>query len=80
MICGVFAVGLLTPQCIGGFFFLRFICPAIVAPSGFGITSVNTQPCQRALILISKVIQNVSNAITERKEVKGVIPSYQLLI
>jgi len=50
---------------VGGFLFLRVFCPAIVAPSGFGI--VPTAPggtAQRGLTLIAKTLQNVANNVT----------------
>ncbi|ELR22855.1 GTPaseactivator protein for Ras-like GTPase [Acanthamoeba castellanii str. Neff] len=44
---------------VGGFFFLRFICPALVAPEQWGLVA----GMRRALILISKVVQNVANEV-----------------
>jgi len=49
---------------IGGFFFLRFICPSIVVPSIIGIHEVPSQEAQRGLILVAKVLQNMSNSIS----------------
>jgi len=44
-------------------FFLRFLCPAIVSPEGFGILiDTPLEPdARRALILVSKLLQNLSN-------------------
>ncbi|KAJ5073737.1 ras gtpase-activating protein [Anaeramoeba ignava] len=50
---------------IGGFIFLRFICPAIVSPSNFGVINFPlTKSAQRGLLLLSTVIQALSNGIT----------------
>lgn len=46
----------------GAFFFLRFLIPAIIMPHLFGI--LNQEPdtkTQKGLVLISKIIQNMSN-------------------
>jgi len=50
----------------GGFIFLRFICPSIVTPELFSIKT--DADSRRPLILISKVIQNISNDIDVKKE------------
>lgn len=43
---------------VGGFYFLRLICPSIVSPDGFGVISSSVPPtARRPLVLISKVIQ-----------------------
>jgi hypothetical protein len=49
---------------VGAFVFLRFFCPAIVAPDVEGL--VNTTPSKemrRGLLLIAKVIQNLANNV-----------------
>ncbi|GAM24112.1 hypothetical protein SAMD00019534_072870 [Acytostelium subglobosum LB1] len=47
---------------IGGFMFLRFICPAIVAPEVFGlIQNTPTVESRRGLVLVSKLLQNLAN-------------------
>lgn len=49
---------------VGGIIFLRFICPAIFAPEGFGL--VSTPPSgesRRALTLIAKILQNLVNGV-----------------
>jgi len=49
---------------VGGFYLLRFICPAIVAPDTYNLVKNCTPPnrnARRGLILISKVIQSLSN-------------------
>ncbi|KYQ96896.1 Ras GTPase activation domain-containing protein [Tieghemostelium lacteum] len=47
---------------IGGFIFLRFICPAIVAPEIFGLTNESpSTDSRRGLVLVSKLLQNLAN-------------------
>ncbi len=49
-------------RAIGGFYFLRFICPALMAPQVYGLLEEPPHPmAQRQLILIAKVIQNLAN-------------------
>lgn len=49
---------------VGAFVFLRFICPAIVAPEAEGLVSVApTKEMRRGLLLIAKVIQNLANNV-----------------
>lgn len=49
---------------VGGFLFLRFICPAIVAPEVYNLCPhVPPMAVRRGLILISKAIQNLSNGV-----------------
>eukprot|EP01125_Pyxidicula_operculata_P009385 TRINITY_DN308_c1_g1_i1.p1 TRINITY_DN308_c1_g1~~TRINITY_DN308_c1_g1_i1.p1 ORF type:complete len:590 (+),score=125.67 TRINITY_DN308_c1_g1_i1:28-1797(+) len=52
---------------VGGFIFLRFFCPAIPAPDNeaYGLISPSalTKPARRALVLISKCIQNLANGL-----------------
>eukprot|EP00033_Pygsuia_biforma_P004189 GCRY01004596.1.p1 GENE.GCRY01004596.1~~GCRY01004596.1.p1 ORF type:complete len:441 (-),score=63.79 GCRY01004596.1:169-1491(-) len=51
-------------KAVGAFFFLRFVCPSVVAPDGFGIIDTKLEPQhRRALILISKVLQTMANNI-----------------
>lgn len=52
-------------QLVGGFFFLRMVCPAIVSLSSFAIRSAPAFSAeqQRAAILLSKVLQNLSNQV-----------------
>jgi len=50
---------------IGSFIFLRFFCPAIVAPENIDLdVSPDTREVRRALLLITKVIQNLANNVT----------------
>jgi len=49
---------------VGGFYFLRFLCPALVSPEGFGIISSSpSSKSRRSLILVSKVLQNLANDV-----------------
>eukprot|EP01092_Planopodium_desertum_P000331 TRINITY_DN10464_c1_g2_i1.p1 TRINITY_DN10464_c1_g2~~TRINITY_DN10464_c1_g2_i1.p1 ORF type:complete len:209 (+),score=21.93 TRINITY_DN10464_c1_g2_i1:51-629(+) len=51
-------------RAIGGFIFLRYICPAIVSPTTFGLVKVDgTEQAKRALTLVAKVVQNMSNEV-----------------
>mmetsp|Transcript_2259 Transcript_2259/g.3229 ORF Transcript_2259/g.3229 Transcript_2259/m.3229 type:complete len:1961 (-) Transcript_2259:97-5979(-) len=50
---------------IGGFLFLRFFCPAIISPEGFGVVSSPPSPiARRSLVLIAKALQNLANGVT----------------
>ncbi|CAG8972538.1 hypothetical protein HYALB_00001230 [Hymenoscyphus albidus] len=49
---------------VGAFIFLRFFCPAIVAPDVEGlITSSPSKEMRRGLLLIAKVVQNLANNV-----------------
>lgn len=48
---------------VGGFYFLRLICPALVSPDGFGIVDALNPACRRPLILVSKILQNLANGV-----------------
>lgn len=49
---------------VGAFIFLRFFCPAIVAPDVEGLVSTPpTKEMRRGLLLIAKVIQNLANNV-----------------
>eukprot|EP01119_Soliformovum_irregulare_P010523 TRINITY_DN259_c2_g1_i1.p1 TRINITY_DN259_c2_g1~~TRINITY_DN259_c2_g1_i1.p1 ORF type:complete len:959 (+),score=240.26 TRINITY_DN259_c2_g1_i1:82-2958(+) len=47
---------------VGGFIFLRVVTPAVVSPEGFGVIDVLEDEYRRPLLLVSKMIQNISNA------------------
>ena len=54
---------------IGGFLFLRFFCPAFIAPEAFGIVMEAPPPkVRRTLVLVSKLLQNLVNEKTSSKE------------
>ena len=47
---------------MGNFFWLRYVCPAIMSPQSVGILNEVAHPtAQRQLILLSKVLQNLAN-------------------
>jgi neurofibromin 1 len=49
---------------VGAFIFLRFFCPAIVAPDSEGlVSSIPTKEMRRGLLLIAKVVQNLANNV-----------------
>ncbi|RDA91312.1 hypothetical protein CP533_3012, partial [Ophiocordyceps camponoti-saundersi (nom. inval.)] len=49
---------------VGAFVFLRFICPAIVAPESERlVSSMPTKEMRRGLLLIAKIIQNLANNV-----------------
>ena len=49
---------------VGAFIFLRFFCPAIVAPDVEGLTSSPpSKEMRRGLLLIAKIIQNLANNV-----------------
>jgi len=54
----------------GGFLLLRFICPPIVSPQKYGIIKEkeNTPFVQRALVVVSKIIQSIANQVEFDKE------------
>mmetsp|Transcript_408 Transcript_408/g.468 ORF Transcript_408/g.468 Transcript_408/m.468 type:complete len:702 (+) Transcript_408:44-2149(+) len=48
---------------IGGFFFLRYVCPAIVTPDGHKVINTKlSMEVRRVLVLASKVLQKIVNA------------------
>lgn len=48
---------------VGGFVFLRYLCPALLSPSVYGLIDNTSQDVSRPLVLVSKMLQNVSNGI-----------------
>lgn len=49
-------------KAVGGFVFLRLLCPAIVAPHVYGLLPENpNETSQRYFILIAKTLQNLAN-------------------
>ena len=55
---------------IAGFMFLRYLCPAIVAPDGYSVidTPVVDKNFRRCLVLSTKVLQNLANRVQFTKE------------
>jgi len=51
-------------KAVGGFIFLRFIVPAITTPHVYGLfDEPANEACQRNLILLAKVLQNLANEV-----------------
>lgn len=49
---------------VGSFIFLRFFCPAIVSPEAIDLAvPAESREVRRALLLITKVIQNLANNV-----------------
>jgi len=49
---------------VGGFYFLRFMCPALVVPDTYGLIAQKpSEKSRRSLILLSKVLQNLANSV-----------------
>jgi len=65
---------------IGGFYFLRFVCPAIVSPEGFGVFDKIPDQTRRPLIIVSKVIQNLGNNVEFGKKEAYMIPLNDLIL
>lgn len=55
---------------VAGFIFLRFLCPAIIAPDGFQVvtTKIPEGDARRSLLLTTKLIQNLANLAKFEKE------------
>lgn len=50
---------------LGGFFFLRFLCPALLTPDSHGLigSSSVSKEFRRTLTLLAKALQNISNGV-----------------
>lgn len=47
---------------IAGFMFLRYLCPALVAPDGYKlVTGAIGENVRRVLVLLSKILQTIAN-------------------
>jgi len=58
-----------VPFTMGGYYFLRLVCPSIVSPDGFGILDREIdQKARRPLVLISKILQNLANETAFKEE------------
>lgn len=56
-------------QAVAGFLFLRFLCPAMLNPKGYGIMEETpNRPEFRALILVSKIVQQLANGARPGKQ------------
>ncbi|EFA76778.1 regulator of chromosome condensation domain-containing protein [Heterostelium album PN500] len=66
---------------VGGFVFLRFLCPAIIAPYTAGLVDEAPGPeATRALVLIGKVLQNLANGIEFGQKESFMIPVNRFII
>ncbi|GAM28582.1 hypothetical protein SAMD00019534_117580 [Acytostelium subglobosum LB1] len=66
---------------VGGFIFLRFLCPAIIAPFTAGLVDETLGPeATRALVLIGKVLQNLANGIEFGQKESFMIPVNRFII
>eukprot|EP01133_Synstelium_polycarpum_P013744 gene13744-16212_t len=66
---------------VGGFIFLRFLCPAIIAPFTAGLVDEAPGPeATRALVLIGKVLQNLANGIEFGQKESFMIPVNRFII
>jgi neurofibromin 1 len=52
-----------THAAVGSFIFLRFFCPAIVSPDTVDLDVPSDIQVRRALLLVTKVIQNIVNGV-----------------
>eukprot|EP00009_Paramoeba_aestuarina_P005955 CAMPEP_0201507994 /NCGR_PEP_ID=MMETSP0161_2-20130828/1471_1 /ASSEMBLY_ACC=CAM_ASM_000251 /TAXON_ID=180227 /ORGANISM="Neoparamoeba aestuarina, Strain SoJaBio B1-5/56/2" /LENGTH=627 /DNA_ID=CAMNT_0047902501 /DNA_START=52 /DNA_END=1935 /DNA_ORIENTATION=- len=60
---------------IGGLFFLRFVCPALLVPQDLGVYDGEMPAgAKRALLLISKTLMNLSNGVKFGKKENFMIP------
>jgi len=67
---------------VGGFFFLRFMCPAIVSPEGFGVICDGPpmpSEARRALVLVSKLLQNLANGKSFGSKEEYMIPMQKFI-
>jgi len=66
---------------VGGFIFLRFFVPAMVAPEGYKvIDEVPDQKSRRGLILVSKGLQNLSNGVQFGNKEAYMMPMNEFII
>ncbi|WWC73068.1 uncharacterized protein I206_107033 [Kwoniella pini CBS 10737] len=62
---------------VGSFIFLRFFCPAIVSPESIDLdVNPDTRETRRALLLITKVIQNLANNVVFKELHMKVLNSF----
>ncbi|KAL6061579.1 Inhibitory regulator protein BUD2/CLA2 [Balamuthia mandrillaris] len=61
--------GEVSYKALGGFLFLRFFCPALMAPQVYGLLDEAPHPtAQRQLILLAKIMQNLANGTLPSKK------------
>jgi neurofibromin 1 len=62
---------------VGSFIFLRFFCPALVAPEAIDLdVPTDNRETRRALLLITKVLQNLANNVVFRETHMKVLNSF----
>ncbi|TPX48503.1 hypothetical protein SeLEV6574_g01999 [Synchytrium endobioticum] len=65
---------------VGGFVFLRFLCPAIVSPEGADLVPpIQSKELRRGLVLVTKVIQNLANNVLFGAKESYMVPLNELL-
>jgi hypothetical protein len=66
---------------VTGFIFLRFIVPAIVAPSAYGLLAPSQlqEHQKRSLVLIGKIIQNIANGVRFGGKEAFMVPANRFL-
>lgn len=65
---------------VGGFFFLRYVCPALVAPEGMGLLDdAPPKNVRRSLLLLAKIIQNMASGSTARLRLTFVSDKLELV-
>lgn len=66
---------------VGAFIFLRFFCPAIVAPEAEGLVATPpSKEMRRGLLLIAKVIQSLANNVLFGTKEPYMFPLNQFLV
>eukprot|EP00008_Paramoeba_atlantica_P011845 CAMPEP_0201490592 /NCGR_PEP_ID=MMETSP0151_2-20130828/26649_1 /ASSEMBLY_ACC=CAM_ASM_000257 /TAXON_ID=200890 /ORGANISM="Paramoeba atlantica, Strain 621/1 / CCAP 1560/9" /LENGTH=623 /DNA_ID=CAMNT_0047876593 /DNA_START=35 /DNA_END=1906 /DNA_ORIENTATION=- len=66
---------------IGGLFFLRFVCPALLVPTEIGIWDGEfSSEAKRALLLISKTLMNLSNGVKFGKKEQFMTPMNDFIV
>ncbi len=79
-VCGFLsaAVAKKFPGCsasaVGGFMFLRFLCPALVSPEAFGLIRTVAGEARRALVLVAKTLQNLANMVVFGSKEEYMVP------
>jgi GTPase-activator protein for Ras-like GTPase len=67
-------------KAVGGFLFLRFICPSMMTPHIYGLTLEPPQASfQRQLILVAKILQSLANDVEMGKKEPWMAPMQDLL-
>jgi hypothetical protein len=64
---------------IGGLIFLRFVCPAITTPKGIVVDDDIQPNARRTLLLITKILQNLSNGVRFQNKEQFMIPANDTL-